>query len=46
MNTITAEMFDKVIEFPKKYGNRVAVKVFNRYILHVYTPKDIEVSYP
>ncbi|XP_045512366.1 cytochrome P450 4C1-like isoform X2 [Pieris brassicae] len=37
------EMFEKIIEFPKLYGNRIGVKVFNRYILHVYTPKDIEV---
>ncbi|XP_045501048.1 cytochrome P450 4C1-like [Colias croceus] len=38
-----SELFKIVTDFPKEYGNRVCIKVFNRYILHLYNPKDIEI---
>ncbi|XP_022126369.2 cytochrome P450 4C1-like isoform X1 [Pieris rapae] len=38
-----SESFEKIVAFPKLYGNRICLKILNRYILFVYTPKDIEV---
>ncbi|CAH2087254.1 unnamed protein product [Euphydryas editha] len=38
-----SQMLDRLLEFPKKYGNRVVVTVLYRYILHVYDIEDIEI---
>ena len=40
----TAELFKKVTELHKQYGDRVAIKVMSRYVLHIFKMEDIEVS--
>ncbi|KPJ11479.1 Cytochrome P450 4C1 [Papilio machaon] len=37
------ELFPRMLEFPKLYGYRFAMKIFNRRILHVYNVEDIEI---
>ncbi|CAH2087256.1 unnamed protein product [Euphydryas editha] len=38
-----SQMFDLVVELPKKYGNRVVITMLNRYILNIYDVEDIEI---
>ncbi|CAK1581341.1 unnamed protein product [Parnassius mnemosyne] len=37
------DLFYRTLEYPKKYGHRYVIKVFNRRILHIYDVEDIEI---
>ncbi|XP_050665019.1 cytochrome P450 4C1-like isoform X1 [Leptidea sinapis] len=37
------QMFERMVELQYLYGHRVVVKVFNKYVLHLFNPRDIEV---
>ncbi|XP_013173703.1 PREDICTED: cytochrome P450 4C1, partial [Papilio xuthus] len=37
------ELFNRMLSFPKMYGYRYVLKIFNRRILHVYNVEDIEI---
>ncbi|KPJ11478.1 Cytochrome P450 4C1 [Papilio machaon] len=37
------ELFPMMLRFPKLYGYRFVLKIFNRRILHVYNVEDIEI---
>ncbi|CAK1581343.1 unnamed protein product [Parnassius mnemosyne] len=37
------DLFNLLLDFPKKYGYRYVIKVFGRRILHIYNVKDIEI---
>ncbi|XP_050664770.1 cytochrome P450 4C1-like isoform X1 [Leptidea sinapis] len=37
------QMFKKLVQLQYLYGHRVVVKIFNKYVLQLYDPKDIEI---
>ncbi|CAG5059001.1 unnamed protein product [Parnassius apollo] len=37
------DLFNMMLEFPKKYGYRYVIKVFGRRIIHIYNVGDIEI---
>ncbi|VVD04029.1 unnamed protein product, partial [Leptidea sinapis] len=39
----TSDNFEKFLGLYKLYGSRFLFKSFNRYILHIYNPKDVEI---